>query len=224
MSSEPALTPARDRIIGYVRVSTNKQEVGPEVQIAELQAEAARRNWDLTLVREDAVSAATVSKRPLILAALEELRLHRYDALAVSKLDRLSRNMEDGSRLLADSQRQGWRIICLDLGVDTATVMGAGMFHMALNFAEIERKFIGQRTKAAMSRLKATKHVGRPRVYSAETVALAVELRASGLTLAGVAQELEARGVPTASGASWSISRVQALLGTLTARGEYRGV
>ena len=213
-----------DRIIGYVRVSTNKQETGPEVQIAELSAEAERRGWNMTIVREDAVSAATVSKRPLMLNALEELRRGHYDGLAVSKLDRLSRSTEDGSRILADSQRQGWRVICLDLGVDTASVMGAAMFNMALNFAEVERKMIGQRTKAAMARIKLTKHVGRPRVYDEETVRLAVQLRAEGLTLAKVAEELQVRGVPTATGADWSISRVQAVLGTSTARGEYLGI
>lgn len=212
-----------DRVIGYVRVSTNKQEIGPEVQIAELQAAAAREGWDMTIIREDAVSAATVAKRPLILAALEDLQAHRFDALAVSKLDRLSRSTEDGSRMLAESQRQGWRIICLDLGVDTGTIMGAGMFNMALNFAEIERKMIGQRTKAAMQKIKETKHVGRPRVYSPETVQLAVELRGAGLTLAEVAAELEGRGLPTAHGRPWSVSMVQAVLGSLTAKGAYIG-
>lgn len=212
-----------DQIIGYVRVSTNKQEVGPEVQIAELEAEAARQGWDMTLVREDAVSAATISKRPLMLGALEDLRLGKYEGLAVSKLDRLSRNMEDGSRLLADAQRQGWRIICLDLGVDTATVMGAGMFHMALNFAEIERRFIAQRTKAAMGRIRTQKHVGRPRVLTEAAVQRAVRLRESGLTLARVAEALTAEGVPTATGGPWTVARVQAALTTLTARGEYLG-
>lgn len=71
--------------------------------------------------------------------------------------------MEDGTRLLGDSQRQGWRIICPDLGVDTATIMGAGLYNMALKFAEIERQFIGKRTRAAMAKLGETKHLGRKR-------------------------------------------------------------
>lgn len=50
--------------------------------------------------------------------------------------------MEDGTRLLSDSEPHGWRTICQDLGADTATIMGAGMYNMALNFAEIERKFM----------------------------------------------------------------------------------
>lgn len=84
-------------IIGYVRVSTDKQDIGPEVQIAELQAEAARMGYDLHIVREAAASAATVAKRPLMVQALADMKAGKYHDLMVSKLDRLSRNMEDGT-------------------------------------------------------------------------------------------------------------------------------
>ncbi|WP_139007399.1 recombinase family protein [Arthrobacter crystallopoietes] len=212
------------KMIGYVRVSTDKQDISPDVQIQELQLEAKRMGWELTIVREDAVSAATVAKRPLMLQALADLKAGKYAGLAVSKLDRLSRNMEDGTRLLADSQRQGWRIVCLDLGVDTATIMGAGMYNMALNFAEIERKFIGKRTKDAMAKLKETKHVGRPRALPAETIAQAVQLRETGLTLKAIADQLNADGVPSASGSpDWSVAKVQSALKSLTAKGQYKG-
>jgi DNA invertase Pin-like site-specific DNA recombinase len=216
------MTNEKPRIIGYVRVSTDKQDIGPEVQIDALREEAARMGWELTIVREDAVSAATVAKRPLMLQALADLKAKRYDGLAVSKLDRLSRNMEDGTRLLADSQRQGWRIVCLDLGVDTATIMGAGMFNMALNFAEIERRVIGLRTKDAMAKLKETKHVGRPRTLPADVVELVRDLRERGQTMAVIAAQLNADGVPTASGeGQWTTSKVQSVLKSRTAKGTY---
>lgn len=212
-----------DRLVGYVRVSTNKQEVGPEVQIAELGRAAEREGWDLTIVREDGKSAATVSKRPVLLSLLDELAAGTYGGLVVSKLDRLSRSTEDGSRLLATAQRQGWRIVCLDLGVDTGTVMGAAMFNMALNFAEVERRFIAERTKAAMAHVKRTKHVGRPRVLPRETVDRVVQLRGRGLYLKEIASILNAERVPTATGTPWTIAKVQGVLNTLTAKGEYLG-
>jgi DNA invertase Pin-like site-specific DNA recombinase len=216
------MTTAKPRIIGYVRVSTDKQDIGPEVQIDALHEEAERMAWELTIVREDAVSAATVAKRPLMVQALADLKAGRYDGLAVSKLDRLSRNMEDGTRLLADSQRQGWRIVCLDLGVDTATIMGAGMFNMALNFAEIERRVIGKRTKDAMAKLKETKHVGRPRALPADVVLRVRESRERGETMAAIAAQLNADGVATASGeGQWTTSKVQSVLKSRTARGTY---
>jgi DNA invertase Pin-like site-specific DNA recombinase len=217
------MTNERPRIIGYVRVSTDKQDIGPEVQIDALREEAERMDWELTIVREDAVSAATVAKRPLMLQALADLKAKRFDGLAVSKLDRLSRNMEDGTRLLADSQRQGWRIVCLDLGVDTATIMGAGMFNMALNFAEIERRVIGKRTKDAMAKLKETKHVGRPRALPADVVARIVGMRQEeGKVMAQIAQELNADKIATANGkGEWTTSKVQSVLKSRTAKGSY---
>ena len=210
------------RILGYVRVSTDKQDISPEVQEAELRKEAERMGYELTIITELAVSAATVAKRPLMVAAMADLKAGKYHGIMVSKLDRLSRNMEDGTKLLADSTRQGWRIICLDLGVDTATIMGAGMYNMALNFAEIERKFIGKRTKDAMAKLKETKHVGRPRGLPAETVAHVVKLRET-LTMKAVADQLNEDGTPSANGEPWTPSKVQSVLKSLTARGEYKG-
>lgn len=206
-------TPIRRlRVIGYVRVSTDKQEVGPEVQIDTLTAEASRMDWDLTIVREDATSASTVSRRPKMLKALADLKAKRFDALAVAKLDRLSRSTDDGSTLLANSTRQGWAIICLDLGVDTATIMGAGMFNMALNFAEIERRLIGRRTKETMAKIKAddpTKHMGRRSVLPTETLIRIWELRTAGLSMARAAEALTIEGVPTATGRTWHASTIR---------------
>lgn len=204
------------RIIGYVRVSTDKQDIGPEVQIGELEAEARRMGYELHIVREDAASAATVAKRPLMVQALADLKAGKYHGLMVSKLDRLSRNMEDGTRLLGDSQRQGWRIICLDLGVDTATIMGAGMYNMALNFAEIERKFIGKRTKDAMAKLGETKHLGRKRQLPAETVERIRAERAGGASMAKIAAGLNEDDVATSQGgAKWYPSTVKAVLDSM---------
>lgn len=217
------------RVIGYVRVSTDKQEVGPEVQIDTLTAEAIRMGWDLTIVREDARSAATVSGRPLIRKALADLKSKKFDALAVSKLDRLSRNMDDGTTLLANSTRQKWAIICLDLGVDTATIMGAGMFNMALNFAEIERKRIGERTREAMARIKAEnpdKVMGRRSVLPVSTLDKIHELRSAGLSMAKTAAALTAAAVPTATGARWhasTIKQVEESTGYLTRHGSPAG-
>lgn len=204
------------RILGYVRVSTDKQDLSPEVQKAELQAEAQRMGYDLTLVTELAVSAASVSKRPLMVQVLLDLKAGRYHGLMVSKLDRLSRNMEDGTRLLGESQRQGWRIICLDLGVDTATIMGAGMYNMALNFAEIERKFIGKRTKDAMAEIGKTKHLGRKRNLPTDVVERIKAQRTAGDTLTAIAAGLNADQVPTAQGgAKWYPSTVKAVLASV---------
>lgn len=206
------------KVAGYIRVSTDKQDISPEVQRSELEREAERMGYELTVVEELAVSAATIAKRPLMRELLEDLRAGKFHALMVSKLDRLSRNMEDGTRLLADSQRQGWRIICLDLGVDTATVMGAGMYNMALNFAEIERRLIGKRTKDAMQQKASEgKHMGRVSVLADGTRDKIHQLKDEGKSLRKIGEQLEAEGILTATGKTkWHASTIKSVLASAT--------
>lgn len=189
------------RVIGYVRVSTDKQEIGPEVQIDALAAEGARMGWDLAIVREDAASAKSMSNRPVLLAALASLKAKEFDALAVSKLDRISRSVHDFSGLLELSGRQRWALMCLDLNVDTTTITGAAMAQVTVTFAEMERRRIGERTKAGMAKIKANnpgKPMGRSSEQPPEVLARIRELR-STLSMGKTAAVLNADGVPTAN-------------------------
>ena len=196
------------RVIGYIRVSTNKQDIGPEVQVRELTREAEARGWELDLRREDAASAKSLKGRPILAQALADLKAGRADVLAVSKLDRLSRSVADFARILDDAERQHWDVICLDLGVDTTTITGRAMAQVTATFAEMERRRIGERTRAAMAQLPPEvrdrmRRGGRPVAVSPDAVSRARELRASGLTLQAVCDQLTAEGVPTATGGQW---------------------
>ncbi|TDP54738.1 recombinase [Kocuria sp. AG109] len=209
MNTAPAL-----RVIGYVRVSTNKQDIGPEVQIAALTAEAQRNGWTLDLRREDAASAKTLRNRPVLAQALADLKAGQADALAVSKLDRLSRSVADFAGLLETANRQRWALICLDLGIDTSTITGAAMAQVTCTFAEMERKKIAERTRDGMAKIKADtgKHMGRRSVLTAETVTLIEAERAAGLSLAKIAEKLNVEGVPTATGRTWHASTIRQVL------------
>ena len=205
------------RVIGYIRVSTNKQDIGPEVQVRELTREAEARGWELDLRREDAASAKSLKGRPILAQALADLKAGRADVLAVSKLDRLSRSVADFARILDDAERQHWDVICLDLGVDTTTITGRAMAQVTATFAEMERRRIGERTRAAMAQLPPEvrdrmRRGGRPVAVSPDAVSRARELRASGLTLQAVCDQLTAEGVPTATGGQWWPATVSKML------------
>lgn len=201
-------------VIGYVRVSTNKQDIGPEVQIAVLQAEADRNEWNLDIRRENAASAKSLKNRPVLAQALADLKAGKADALAVSKLDRLSRSVADFSGLLETATRQRWALICLDLGIDTSTITGAAMAQVTCTFAEMERKMIAERTSDAMAKIKATtgKHMGRRSVLPQATVARIHRERTAGLSMARIADTLNAEGVPTATGRTWHASTIRQVL------------
>lgn len=205
------------RVIGYIRVSTNKQDIGPEVQVRELTREAEARGWELDLRREDAASAKSLKGRPILAQALADLKAGQADVLAVSKLDRLSRSVADFARILDDAERQHWDVICLDLGVDTTTITGRAMAQVTATFAEMERRRIGERTRAAMAQLPPEirdrmRRGGRPVVVSPDAASRARELRASGLTLQAVCDQLTAEGVPTATGGQWWPATVSKML------------
>ncbi|ALE07251.1 resolvase [Arthrobacter sp. ERGS1:01] len=212
-------TPETLAVVGYIRVSTSKQDVSPEVQQAALEAEAVRHGWALTIYRENAASATSLKNRPILADALAQLKAGRFDALAVSKLDRLSRSVADFAAMLETANRQRWALICLDLGIDTSTITGAAMAQVTCTFAEMERKKIAERTSAAM-RVKAAagQHMGRRSVLDVATVQRISGDRADGLSLARIAAGLNADGIPTATGKTWYASTIRQVLTSAKAR------
>jgi DNA invertase Pin-like site-specific DNA recombinase len=142
--------------------------------------------------------------------------LHRITAgerLVVAKLDRLSRSTLDFAQLLKRSGEEGWSVVVLDLDTDTA--IGHFVVSILAAVAELERGLISERTSAALQAAKARGQrlgVGN-RQMTAETLAVIVELRESGLSMGAIAARLNDEGVPTARGGSeWHRSTVRSAL------------
>lgn len=204
--------------IGYLRVSTNRQAdsgLGLDAQRAQVIAAAkARGIEDVRWVVESA-SGSSVKRRPLLVEALEELRLGNAAGMIVAKLDRLSRSVGDHLNLQAQAQAQGWDLVALDLPTDSSTPMGEAMATMMATFNQLERRLIATRTREAMAAAKARgSRLGRPRSDRANTLAdRAIELRAQGLTFQAVADTFNGEGIETLRGGTeWRPSNVQALL------------
>ena len=205
------------KALGYVRVSTAEQadtRNGLEAQRARIQDEADRRGWTLEWV-EDAGYSGKSLDRPGIAYALYELENGRADVLVAAKLDRLSRRVIDFAGLMDASHRQRWALVALDCDVDTSTPAGEMMSGVMAQFAQFERRCIAQRTKDALAIVRATspKHIGRPVRMAPEISQKVADLRASGLSLAKVAENLNAENVPTVVvGARWHIATVRRVL------------
>jgi len=139
-------------VVLYARCSTDEQArsgLGLEAQEVALRAEAARRGWaDVSLVVDDGVSGAVEpSRRPALGPAL--LSARRGDVLAVSRLDRCSRNLRHFLNLWHDLERRGVDVVALDVGLDTSTAAGRAMVQMMMVFSELERGLNVERTRAA---------------------------------------------------------------------------
>jgi len=206
-----------DKVIGYVRVSTEEQAnsgAGLKAQRAAILAEAERRGWQLVEVIEDAGYSGKDLKRPGIIAALDALKHHKADTLVVAKLDRLSRSMLDFAALMDKATRERWALVALDLGVDTSTPAGEAMANVLCTFAQFERRLISQRTRDALQVKKSEGvRLGRQSSIPQPTRDRIRELRSKGLSLRAIAARLNAEGVPTGQGAAqWHASSVRAAL------------
>jgi len=203
------------KAVGYVRVSTDSQGergYGLEAQRLVIEAEAARREWDMGEVYVDVASGGSMRHRPRFDTALGDLRDGTATVLIVSKLDRLSRSLLDFATLMARSQREGWAIVALDIGVDTSTANGELVASIIMALAQWERRIIGQRTKDALAVVR-TRGVplGRPVTTDPDVEGLIRTLRRSGRSFGGIAKILNGDGVPTAQGGKcWYPSTVRA--------------
>ena len=135
------------------------------------------------------------------------------EALIVAKLDRLSRLLADFASLLERAAKGGWALIALDLGVDTTTATGAAMAGVGAVFAELERRLIGERTRAALAAKKEQgSKLGRPRRLPAEVAERIRIERGAGRSFSEIARELDAEGVPTAQGGRWWAATVRTIV------------
>lgn len=144
------------RVIAYIRVSRDEQNIGLEVQ--QLSCEQYCKNQGLELVAifsDDGISGGlSFDKRPGIVSAINELQ--NGDILLVAKRDRISRGDVLAMAMIESCvARKGARIISVvGEGTENDDPSSILMRRMVDAFAEYERLIIGARTKAALQTKK----------------------------------------------------------------------
>ena len=139
--------------------------------------------------------------RPALTAALSDLDVGRGNVLMVSKLDRLTRSVHDATGLMLRAERSGWGLVALDVAVDTTTPQGAAMAQVLAVFAELERRLIGERTKAALA-VKRSQGVrlGREPRLPDKLRDRILRRHSQGAGWSQIARDLNRSSVPTAQG------------------------
>jgi len=173
------------RRVGLARVSSNGQKVygnSLEDQVNQIKAKYP----DVEIVQE-AFSAKEGSPRPIFEKLIEELE--SGDMLVVTKLDRFSRPVREGTAYIEKLLAKNVAIHILTQGVIEDTPVGRLIFNQFLGFAQYERDLIFERTQAGkvIARLNPDYKEGRPRIPRAQR-ALALEQLASGKTYKQVAE------------------------------------
>src|SRR5579872_1928442 len=136
--------------IAYLRVSTDKQELGPEAQRAAIEAWARREGVGLIDWTEDRLCGETeLEDRPGLLVALSALSRHGAGLLLIAKRDRLARDAAVAAFIERAVRKAGACVISAD-GVGNGETPADQFMRTILDgAAQFERALIRQRTKDA---------------------------------------------------------------------------
>jgi len=162
-------------IIGYIRVSSNKQTV--EHQRYEIKQFAQSNHLCVDRwVQETISSRKPLHKRKLGLL-LEELR--EGDILIACEISRLGRSLLEVMRILESCLNKSCQVWTIKesyrLGNDIQSKVMAFAFGLA---AEIERNLISQRTKSSLANIRASgKKLGRPFAAKSKKLKLTKNVR-----------------------------------------------
>lgn len=211
------------KFIAYYRVSTARQGasgLGLEAQRAAVLAYLNGGKWSLEAEFteiETGTGRRALAKRPELAAAIAACKRHKA-TLVIAKLDRLARN------LLFIAQMMEAKVDFVAVDNPTANRLTV---HILGAVAEDEARRIAERTKAALAAAKARgtelgkhgRNVLAPRnrqaalEHAQKLAAIVRDLRAQpGMTVRRLADELNARQVPTARGKGWHLQTVHRLL------------
>jgi DNA invertase Pin-like site-specific DNA recombinase len=151
--NKPTFDPNREPyLIGYARVSMADQN--PQLQLDALKAHG---------VPEDRIyydrASGSGAKRPQFDLMMKDAR--EGDIIVVWKLDRLGRDVRHVLNTFFELEEKGARVRVLTQPLlDTSNTMGRFFVAVMAAFAEMEKDFIRERTKAGLAAAKERGRVG----------------------------------------------------------------
>lgn len=214
------------QLVGYVRRSRERANgYGLADQRRQIEQWASYRGVRLVAITEDndVSGAVRPEERSAFALALSMIDAGEAEGVAVAKFDRVSRSVQDFSRLLDRSVAEGWSLVCLDPEIDTTTSTGRAFAQMLSVFAELERAQFAERMRGGWrAKQVAGGWVGGipPYGWRAEGGALVKDeseqavrrriqrMRRRGLSLRAIGAELDRAGVATRRGGQWHANAV----------------
>jgi DNA invertase Pin-like site-specific DNA recombinase len=205
----------------YARVSTAMQvNDGVSLDVQERQLITAAEfhgfeEWDV--IREEGKSGKNIKGRPVLQKALKDLESKEADALIVTRIDRLARSTSDFLSIVDVATKHGWRLILLDLNLDTSSYQGRFVTTVMSALAEMERGIIAERQKDVHKDRRAQgivwgKDMGPMNRTPQELKDRILSERSSGRSYREIASRLNNEGVPTQNGKSWYATTVKNIL------------
>ena len=199
----------------YARVSALDSQAETDLslthQVTVLTAAARAAGYANVI---EVIERHTASKRqPELEQALSRLAAGDAAALFVHKIDRLSRKGAPDVLRVADlANAQGWRLVILDVGMDTQTMVGRLVLTILAAVAEMESARRSERmrdyhlSKRRTGGVSGESYGQRPAAVSAATSTLLLDARAAGLSYGAIAERLNEQGC---DGRTWHAATVR---------------
>ena len=209
----------------YVRVSTAMQvEDGISLEVQErslikASEEAGYKKYEV--IREEGRSGKNLSGRPAISSALERLKNHQASALFVTRIDRLARSTRDFLAIVDQSQEFNWRLVLLDLNLDTSSYSSRFVVTIMSALAEMERGIIAERQKDVHKdrRARGIKwgvDMGPKNKTPEDIRQRVVDERSRGYSYRKIADGLNRDAISSQNGGKWYPTTVKNLLETIS--------
>jgi site-specific DNA recombinase len=208
----------------YARVSTQMQvNDGMSLDAQERDLKRAAEHAGFTkfeLLREEGRSGKSIKGRPILSSALERLDKGEAAAIFVTRIDRLARSTQDFLSIVDRANNNNWRIVMLDLNLDTASYQGRFVVTIMSALAEMERAIIAERQKDVHRDRREKGKVwgidlGLKTKVSAEVRSQISEYRSLGMSYGKIAEKLNDEKIPPTRGAKWYASTVHNLVNNL---------
>ena len=205
----------------YARVSTQMQVndgMSMEAQEKTLRNAAEFSGFtSVEILLEEGRSGKSISGRPVLRDALSRLDKGDAHALIVTRIDRLARSTTDFLSIVDRAAKNNWRLVLLDLNLDTSTYQGRFVTTIMSALAEMERGIIAERQKDVHKHRRDSGQVWgvdlgpKKRIPEAVLNRIYTE-RTAGQSMNGIARILNAEGIPAAYGGKWSASSIKYVL------------
>lgn len=185
MTKPTVSTPSTGTVVGYARVSTDKQDEAR--QLSALRKHGITKARDLYIDHAQSGAKTSRPEYDRMLADLEP-----GDRVVVAELDRLGRNSGHVILTIADLRERGIIVESIADKVDSSTDAGEAFMGMLAIIANMERRFIQRRTKAGLAEARAQGRVGgRPRALDTLQAQTALRMSDEGHKVADIARTLK---------------------------------
>jgi DNA invertase Pin-like site-specific DNA recombinase len=215
---KPAPTARPVRAVGYASVDGEGQSTAQlDAQKRAIDRCAKRLNLELVeVVREREPEKGKALDRAGLSYLIERIAAGDASCLVVTGLDRLSRSVAELGTIVQWLEKNGVRLVAVDLDLDTANPAGRATAHALASVAGWERERLSERTRKGLAAARSKR-----RAKSGGTAAdwpdirkRIAAMRADGMTLQAIADLLNKEGVPTPRGGTeWRPSSVQSAAG-----------